>query len=254
MKREGEQILLRVHLRNTDRHHWRSAADAVLERAHAEQLAGATLLRGIYGLDITGRILHGSGLSLVEHVPVVLEMVDSPQAIGRFLTPVGEIVSEGLATLERAHVLIYRRRVEVGATRGPVATVPPAIPELSTLPSTEDAPVMKFSEQGQQLRVFIGESDVWHGEPLYQTIVHKARDLGLASATVLRGAVGFGAANRIHSSRLPEVSTGLPLVVEIVDSAEKIQSLLPFLDECVEEGFVTIEAVRILKYPPRRGP
>ncbi len=98
------------------------------------------------------------------------------------------------------------------------------------------------------LRVFIGESDVWHGEPLYRAIVLKARELGLAGATVLHGTMGFGAASRVHTSRLLELSTDLPIVVELVDSAEKLQSLLPFLDEAVQEGMITIESVRVLKY------
>ena len=80
---------------------------------------------------------------------------------------------------------------------------------------------MKLSENGQLLRVFIGESDVWHGEPLYRAIVLKARELGLAGATVLRGPMGFGANSRMHTSRLLELSTDLPIVIEIVDSAKR---------------------------------
>ena len=107
---------------------------------------------------------------------------------------------------------------------------------------------MKLSENGQLLRVFIGESDVWHGEPLYRAIVLKARELGLAGATVLRGPMGFGAHSRMHTTRLLELSTDLPILVEIVDSAEKLRELLPFLDEAVLEGLITIEEVRVLKY------
>jgi uncharacterized protein len=107
---------------------------------------------------------------------------------------------------------------------------------------------MKLSEEGQLLRVFIGESDVWHGEPLYRAIVLKAKELGLAGATVLRGPMGFGANSRIHTTRLLDLSTDLPIVVEIVDAAERIQALLPFLDEAVAEGLITIEAVRVLRY------
>jgi PII-like signaling protein len=98
------------------------------------------------------------------------------------------------------------------------------------------------------LRVFIGASDVHNGQPLYRAIVMKARELGLAGATVLRGPMGFGANSRVHTSKLLELSTDLPILVEIVDTAEKIQSLLPFLDEVVSEGLITIEAVRVLRY------
>src|SRR5438105_252618 len=107
---------------------------------------------------------------------------------------------------------------------------------------------MKLSETGQLLRIFIGESDTWHGEPLYRAIVLKARELGLAGATVLRGPMGFGANSRLHTTKLLELSTDLPIVIEIVDAANKIQSLLPFLDEAVGEGLITIEGVRVLRY------
>ena len=107
---------------------------------------------------------------------------------------------------------------------------------------------MKLSENGQLLRVFCGEADRWQGEPLYRAVVLKARELGLAGATVLRGPMGFGANSRMHTTKLLELSTDLPIVIEIVDSAEKIQGLLPFLDEAVAEGLITIEAVKVLRY------
>ena len=107
---------------------------------------------------------------------------------------------------------------------------------------------MKLSEEGQLLRVFCGESDTWEGHPLYRAVVLKAKELGLAGATVLRGPMGFGANSRVHTAKLLDVSTDLPILIELVDSAEKIQSLLPFLDEAVSEGLITIESVRVLHY------
>ena len=103
MKLEGEQVLLRVHLRNTDRHGWFSppAAEELVRRAKADGLAGATTLRGILGLDVTGQLLESGTWSLVDHVPVVVEIVDSAPAVGRFLSVVEQTVPEGLATLER---------------------------------------------------------------------------------------------------------------------------------------------------------
>jgi hypothetical protein len=247
MKLEGEQTLLRVHLRNTDRHGWfsGSAAEALVNRAKHRGLAGATVWRGFLGLDVNGRLLESRAWSLVDHVPVIVEIVDSARAIGRFLADVAEIVLEGFATLERAHVLLYRHNTGQDAMR---LEVPDSITPLSTLPSSEEFPAMRSSEDGQLLRVFIGESDVWHGEPLYRAIVLKAREMGLAGATVLRGPMGFGANSRMHTAKLLELSTDLPIIVEIVDSPARIQALLPFLDEAVTEGLITIEDVRILKY------
>ena len=111
---------------------------------------------------------------------------------------------------------------------------------------------MKIPENGKLLRIFIGESDKWHHQPLYEAIVLKARELGLAGATVLRGPMGFGASSRLHTSKILRLSLDLPLIIEIVDSQENVDKLLPFLDETVLEGLVTLEDVRVLKY--RAGP
>src|SRR2546429_8571989 len=98
---------------------------------------------------------------------------------------------------------------------------------------------MKIPEQGKLLRIFVGESDRWHHQPLYEAIVLKARELGLAGATVLRGPMGFGANSHLHTTKILRLSADLPMVIEIVDSEEKINLLLPNLDEMIQEGLVT---------------
>jgi len=107
---------------------------------------------------------------------------------------------------------------------------------------------MKLPEQAMLLRIFIGESDKFQGKPLYEQIVLKARELNMAGATVLKGILGFGADSRMHSAKLLELSEDLPMVVEIVDTEEKINALLPFIDEHVVEGLVTLEKMRVIKY------
>jgi len=107
---------------------------------------------------------------------------------------------------------------------------------------------MKIPQDGYLLRVFIGESDKWHGKPLYEAIVMKARELHLAGATVLRGPMGFGANSRLHTAKILRLSEDLPMVIEIVDAKEKIDDLMPHVDEMVQEGLVTLERVQIIKY------
>jgi len=98
------------------------------------------------------------------------------------------------------------------------------------------------------LRVFIGESDRWKHQPLYQAIVLKARELHLAGATVLRGPMGFGKSSVLHTAKVLRLSMDLPLVIEIVDSEEKINAFLPVLDEMMKGGLVTLENVRVIDY------
>jgi hypothetical protein len=107
---------------------------------------------------------------------------------------------------------------------------------------------MKPPEEGMLLRVFIGEADKYKGKPLYEQIVLKARELGLAGATVLRGMMGFGADSHMHSAKILRLSEDLPAVVELVDTRENLNKLIPFLDEVVTEGLITMEKVKIIKY------
>ncbi len=112
---------------------------------------------------------------------------------------------------------------------------------------------MKLPEEGVLLRIFIGEMDTHDGGPLYEQIVLKARELGLAGATVIRGIMGFGAHSRVHTSKILRLSEDMPVVIEIVDTEERLGRLLPFLDEVVKEGLITMEKVKVMKYRHERG-
>ncbi|MCZ6809581.1 MAG: DUF190 domain-containing protein [Proteobacteria bacterium] len=107
---------------------------------------------------------------------------------------------------------------------------------------------MTLPKQGKLLRIFIGENDRHEGLPLYEWIVRQARENGLAGATVLRGLEGYGAHSRLHKAKILRLSNDLPLVVEIVDTEEKIQSFLPLIDDAVGEGLATVERVEIHFY------
>ena len=107
---------------------------------------------------------------------------------------------------------------------------------------------MQPDTQATLLRLFVGERDRHGHQPLYEAIVTKAREQGLAGATVLRGLLGFGASSVLHTAKLVEISDDLPMVVEIVDAEEKIEKFLPVLDDMLSSGLVTLEKVRVLQY------
>ena len=110
---------------------------------------------------------------------------------------------------------------------------------------------MGIPENGVLLRVFIGEDDKYKGKPLYEYIVMEAKKRKMAGATVVRGIMGFGARSHLHTAKLLRISDDLPMVIEIVDSEEKINEFLPFLDEVVNEGLITIEKVKVIRYCPK---
>ncbi len=112
---------------------------------------------------------------------------------------------------------------------------------------------MSLPTEGQLLRIFIGEADHWNGRPLYEAIVLEARTRGLAGATVLKGFMGFGAHSRIHTSKLLALSQDLPIIVEIIDTRERIEAFLPDLEKMVGDGLITLERAEVKLYRPGRA-
>src|SRR4051794_14023739 len=107
---------------------------------------------------------------------------------------------------------------------------------------------MQLPDDAVLLRIFIGETDRWQHQPLYEAIVRKARELHLAGATVLRGSMGFGKSSRLHTAKILRLSMDLPIILEIVDSEEKVNAFLPVLDEMMGGGLVTLEKVKVIHY------
>ncbi len=107
---------------------------------------------------------------------------------------------------------------------------------------------MQLPEDAVLLRIFIGESDRYQHRPLYEAIVIKARELHLAGATVLRGPMGFGKSSHLHTAKILRLSMDLPIIIEIVDSEEKVNAFLPVLDEMMGGGLVTLEKAKVIRY------
>jgi PII-like signaling protein len=245
MSLRGEQVLLRAYLQSADRAPHTPTHERLVKAARKERLAGATAIRGILGIGSQG-LIKRSAWSLVEHVPIIVEIVDSGERIMSFVEgPLEEIMVHGMVTLERANVMLYRDRRHDQPNS---LTLGGLLKPLSTLPRIAERGRMKVNEHGILLRIFVGESDRFEHQRLYETIVGKARELGLAGATVLRGSEGFGAHSVVHSSSLLEMSTDLPIVIEIVDTEDKINRLLPHLETMVQEGMITMEYVVIILY------
>jgi PII-like signaling protein len=112
---------------------------------------------------------------------------------------------------------------------------------------------MKLEGKAKLLRIYFGEDDKWHGQPLYRAIVEKCRELDIAGATVYRGVEGYGASTLIHRVHLLSISRDAPIVVSVVDSEEKIRKLIPVLDEMVDEGLIAMSDVEVIKYVHQDG-
>lgn len=248
MKLEAEQVLCRFHISNLVRHGAEPLYQWIVETAHREDMQGATVLKGFMGLRADGSILEENPWALTQEVPVIIEVVDGPRHVEKLLARVEPAMKDGAITLERAHVVLYR----AGDADAKLRDVAPRYDVIASKDASTawEVKTMKIPEEGVLLRIFIGESDREKGRdrPLYEAIVHRAREAHLAGATVLKGPMGFGRHSRMHAAKLLELSTDLPIVIEIVDSEENVRSFLPVVDELVTEGLVTLEAVRVIKY------
>ena len=113
-------------------------------------------------------------------------------------------------------------------------------------------PHQKFEGERTLMRIHIGESDKWHGKPLYEAIVEMLRKEGFSGATVLRGVAGYGGSSVYHTDKILRLSQDLPVVLEVIESTERVEQILPRLDEMVDGGLVTLEKVRVILYRPAK--
>ena len=249
MPRTAEQVLCRFHVTTFARHGVEPLHEWIVRAAREGGMAGATVLKGFHGLREDGAILAERPWAPSSDLPVIVEVIDTAERITALLGIVEPVFSRGTITLERAHVLVYR----AGERDEPMIPAPVVTTQHHS--AAGGVQTMKLSEEGALLRIFIGESDRDKAgdRRLYEAIVQRAREAHLAGATVLRGPMGFGRHSRVHSAHLLELSTDLPVVIEIVDTEEQVHRFLPVVDELVTEGLVTIEAVRVLRYASPRS-
>jgi len=229
MLKRGPARRLVVTVNESDRWHGRAVYNALLELFRHKGLAGATVSRGIAGFTGRGAIRTLDHLDLSSDLPVRIEVVDTPEQVDRVLPDVYEIVERGLVELQDTEVVKYATEAE---------TTPP-----------ERGDLMRLVGKARLLQIHIGADDQWEGAPLHEAIVKRARQMDVAGATVYRGELGYGAAKRIHKHRAFALSKDDPMMVSVIDSAEKIDELLAAVDGMVTGGcLITVSDVTVVKY------
>jgi PII-like signaling protein len=192
-------------------------------------VAGATVTKAIAGYGASGLMHAAHAFSLTEDVPMRIEAVESEEKINAVLPFLYEMIDKGLIEVQDTEVVRY-------------TTHETQAEEASTVKHE------KLEGQAKMVRIYIGEDDRWEGEPLHEAIVKKLRMMDVAGATVYRGVLGFGAQQRMHRSGFLGLSRDLPLMITVVDTEEKMKSILPVLDEMVDEGLIALSDVEIIKY------
>ncbi len=258
----GERTLIRIYVGSADRAHGRPLIASIVELLRTRGYAGATVLRSIMAFGAR-RIVHSELNEITSlELPSVIECVETADRIATVLPALDEMIGSGLITLERAEVVIYRaprsaQQVGGAATDQLPSTARPAASRREVADdldgnSSADREVPMHGLKGERtlMRIHVGESDRHGGAPLYEAIVLLLRKRGYAGATVFRGIMGFGANAQLHVSKLFRLSSDLPIIIECVETEERIRQILPELDGMIEGGLITLERARVILYRP----
>ena len=214
-----------VYVSESSRHGRRPLWREVLDTCHRHGLAGATATRGIVGFGASGKLHEDLTPDAMPDLPVTVEAIDEAPRIDAVLPDLDVLVGDGLIAVHDVQVIKARPRKATG-----------------------EAPVhQKLTGKAKMLRVHVGASDTWEGEPLWEALVKRFHQLDLAGATVYRGLEGYGASGRIHR-RTVWRSKDEPITVVAIDSSEKIDKALPYLDQMVGSGIVAISDVDVILY------
>ena len=231
MLKAGPAKRLIVTVNEADRWHGRALYNALLELFHHKGLAFATVSRGIAGYAGRGAISTINILDLSASLPACVEVVDEAEAIESVLPDVYDMVERGLVEVQETHVVKFTSGEE---------EVPPD-------PKQEE--LMRLVGKAKMLRIHVGADDKWEGEPLTEAIVKRARQLDIAGATVYRGVLGYGAHRRLHKHKPFALSQDDPMLITVIDTAERVETLLSAIDGMVTGGcLIALSDVTVVKY------
>jgi PII-like signaling protein len=226
MLSQGPAKKVTIFVNEDAQYHHTPVYDAVLEFLMHKGVSGATAMRPFSGFGSHGT-LHSSETELrSEHLPVRVEFVDTAEKVEEVLPTLYEMVSDGLIEVQDTEVVKYTRQA---AKSGP------------------KPPRERTQGPAKVLRVFIGEADKWHGEPLYDAIVKKLRMMNIAGATVARGILGYGAKGHEHRTSFLHISRDLPILITVIDSAEKIALAADAIEGMVGDGLMVITDADVVR-------
>lgn len=240
MLKPGPAKKLTITVNESDRWYGKAVYDALLELFQHKGLAGATVSRAIAGFSGRGAIRTIHLVDVSAPLPVRIEVVDTAAAIDRVLPDVYDMVERGLVEVQDTQV-VKAAAQDAGA------------------PRTKET-LMRHVTKGKMVAIHVSENHQWEGEPLYQAIVKRARVLDIAGATVYRGILGYGAHRRLHAHKTLSRSHEDPVMVEVLDSADKVDQLLAALETMLTHGCaIAISDVTIVRYehaapPEQEGP
>jgi PII-like signaling protein len=226
MLTKGPAKKVTIFINEDTQHHMTALHDSIMTFLMHKGVSGATATRAFSGFG-SHQLLHTPKVEvLAQHLPIRIEFVDTPEKVEEVLPTLYEMVSDGLIEVQDTNVVKLARK-----STGPEPKLPHA----------------RQDGHAKLLRVFLGEADKWHGEPLYDAIVKKLRMLDVAGATVYRGILGYGAKGHEHKKSFFHVSRDMPIMVTVVDSPEKITAAADAIEAMLEDGLIVISDADIVR-------
>jgi PII-like signaling protein len=227
----GKAIKVSIYLSEGATHHGASTYSSILDFLFFRGVSGATVLKGVAGFGADHHMHSANFVEISDHLPMKIEFIETREKIDELLGKLEEMVGSGM--------------IEVQET---------TIVKPAQVSRPKNAPVpehVRIEGKAKLMRIYIGESDRWHEQPLYEALLRAMRANDLAGATVYRGILGYGAHRRVHKEKPLHLSHDCSILLSVIDTEEKLQAFLPVVDQMVQEGLVVLSDVDIIKYSHR---
>lgn len=226
----GKALKVTIYLSEGSTHHGASTSSSILDFLFFRGVSGATVLKGIAGFGADHHIHSAGSVEISDQLPLKIEFIETPEKVNELLEKLEEMAGSGMIEVQETTIA------------KPAQAPKPGVP----------APLhVKIEGKAKLMRIFIGESDQWHGKPLHEALVQAMRANDLAGATVYRGILGYGAHRRVHRDKPLHLSHDASIMLSVVDTEEKLQTFMPIVDQMVQEGLVVLSDVDIIKYAHR---
>jgi uncharacterized protein len=227
----GKAVKVSIYLNEGSTRHGVSTYSSILDFLFFRGVSGATVLKGVAGFGADHHIHSANSVEISDQLPLKVEFIETREKVNELLGKLEELAGSGLIEVQETTI-----------------AKPAQVSRPKQVPAVEH---IKIEGKAKLMRIFIGESDRWQDQPLYEALVRAMRANDLAGATVYRGILGYGAHRRVHKEKPLHLSRDCSIMISVVDTEEKLQSFLPVVDKMVQEGLVVLSDVDIIKYEHR---
>jgi PII-like signaling protein len=227
----GKAVKVSIYLSEGATHHGVSTSSSILDYLYFRGCSGATVLKGVAGFGADHHIHSANFVEISDHLPLKIEFIETREKVNELLGKLEEMVGSGMIEIQETTI------------------AKPA--QISKPKKATILEHVKIEGKAQLMRIFIGESDRWHDQPLHEALIRAMRANDLAGATVYRGILGYGTHRRVHKEKTLSLSHDCSMMITVIDTQEKLQQFLPLVDQMVQEGLVVLSDVDIIKYSHR---